>query len=199
MVDASTVMRRVDSASARLDGIAARLEQQEAERLEAARAAQARADADHARENAERRRQIIDRYDPFFAAFGTQTPQPRDDESAYDYRRRLFTRLQRRLPDSSDLVGIRADELSGKPLSNFEVQLFTEVTREAEKPSASNLPPNGELVQRIVTDHNTGSKHIDWFGKESFIKQLSRPPQHVVRICDPRKGIVHWGERFERY
>jgi hypothetical protein len=65
------------------------------------------------------------------------------------------------------------------------------------KPSAENLPSDGSLLRRERID-DMGSKTIGWLGRESFIKQLSRRGQPVLRIANPKTGIVHWGEQFER-
>jgi hypothetical protein len=67
-----------------------RLQAQEAERIEAER--------EQAREDIERRRRLQARYDSVYRAFGSATPEPRDDEIPYRYRRRLLQGLARRLP-----------------------------------------------------------------------------------------------------
>ena len=102
---------RLDETMSRADEVLrARLKLEQAE-LERDAADQRRADAQQAREDVERRRMIVSKFDDAFAAFSTETPQARDDEAPGDYRRRLFERLRRRLPDSHDLANIRADEL----------------------------------------------------------------------------------------
>jgi hypothetical protein len=69
---------------------------------------------------------------------------------------------------------------------------------EGLKPSHENLPASGELVRRERVDEMTGAKSIGWMGRESFIKQMSRGGQHVLRICDPRRGLVLMGAPFDR-
>jgi hypothetical protein len=179
----STAEARINSTAAKIDAMIERFAREDAQRRAREAAEQARADADYARENVERRRQVADRYGEIFRSFGTEMPPARDDESAFDYRRRLFARVQRKLPNSSDLASIRADELdqlSGKVMSNFERQLFAEAAREAAKPSVENLPPNGDLVRRVLTDEATGAKTVEFHGTESFIKQMGNPLKQRV-------------------
>ena len=59
---------------------------------------------------------------------------------------------------------------------------------EAAKPSTENLPASGELVRRDVTD----AREIRWHGRESFIKQMSRGGQKVLRIINPKTGAISY-------
>ena len=190
---------RLDATMSRADEVLrARLKREQAE-LERDAADQRRADAQQAREDVERRRMIVSKFDDAFAAFSTETPQARDDEAPGDYRRRLFERLRRRLPDSHDLANIRANELpSGQAYLNFERMIIDAAKAEGERPSFDNLPPSGELISRTRTDEDSGAKATHWYGRESFIKELGRPAHKVVRVCDPRTQNILWGAPFSR-
>jgi len=85
----SSVQARFDATLSRMDSVLEQRLRREADALEREDAAQRRADATRAREDADRCREIGELYDPAFAAFGTQTPQPVDDERPGRYRRRL--------------------------------------------------------------------------------------------------------------
>ena len=172
-----------------------RREQEELERQDAAERIDARV---RARENVERRRLIATRYDDAFAGFNVQTPQAMDDEAPGAYRRRLYGRLMRRLPDSHELQGVRADDLpTGKAFDNFEAMLLEAAKAEGLRPSFDNLPSDGELISRTRVD-DMGQKSIHWYGRKSFIADMGRPGQPVERIIDPKTRSVLWGAPFSK-
>ena len=69
---------------------------------------------------------------------------------------------------------------------------------EAASPSPDNLPPSGEFVERVRGDDATGQKEVHFFGKESFIKQMSRPGRRVLRFVNPATGDVLLGRPYSR-
>lgn len=195
----TSAQARIDASMQRLDHVIHQRLRREEQALAAENADHLRANAQQAREDAERRRMVASKFDDAFAAFSTETPQARDDEPPGDYRRRLFERLRRRLPDSHDLANIRADELpSGQAYLNFERMVIDAAKAEGERPSYDNLPPSGELISRVRTDEDTGAKATHFYGRRSFIADLSRPAQHVVRVCDPRTQNILWGAPLDR-
>jgi hypothetical protein len=195
-----SLQARYDETMSRADGLLreklreeAELAQQDAEREREA--------ADRARRYAERRREIQAAYSDSFSAFGTEVPAPVDDEPPSGYRRRLFGRLQRKLPSSHQLADIRSDDLRALTKSAFEIferQLLDASRQEGLKPSHENLPETGELVQRVRTDEVTGERSVNWYGKESFIKQMSRGGRRVLRFIDPRTRSVLMGAPFSK-
>jgi hypothetical protein len=140
----AALQSRLDEVIARADDILARRLRRDEEQLEREAAEQRRADAEQARADAWRNREIGELYDEAFRSFGTETPQPRDDERPSRYRRRLFSRLQRKLPDAHDLAGVRADELpSGAAFVNSS--------------GCSSLPPRLKAKgRRSTTSPTTG-------------------------------------------
>jgi hypothetical protein len=188
-------MARLDSALTRFDDVLAErlrrekaaMEREDAERM-MANAAQARADAF-------KRTEIAERYDPAFAAFGTQTPQPVADESPGQYRRRLFEHLQRRLPDSNEWSDVRADDIPASARANIEALVIDAAKAEGARPSIDNLPPSGEMISRTRID-DMGSKMTEWFGRRSFIADMGRPGRQVERIVDRKTGNCIWGRPF---
>jgi hypothetical protein len=167
------------------------LERQDAERM--------MADAAQARGDSERRREYGARYADAFAAFGTETPPPVDDETPGQYIRRLYERLRHRLPSGHDLANVRADDLPAGPArTNFERLLIQAAIAEGLQPSRDNLPPSGELVPRVRGDPDSGARETHWYGRRSFIKDLSREGRRVLRLVDPRTGNVLMGQPFSR-
>jgi hypothetical protein len=141
---------------------------------------------------------IAAKFDDAFRSFSVETPQARDDETPGAYRRRLFSRLQRKLPDSHDLVDIRADDLpSGQAYLNFEQMIIDAAKAEGEHPSFDNLPRDGTFVSRTRAD-DTNGKRVDFYGRESFVKQFSREGRRVLRLVHPPTGNVLLGAPFSR-
>jgi hypothetical protein len=192
----SSALARLDDTVTRLDSVIdarlRRVEEQQA-REDAARAdaarARYRADANDCREHAAR-------YDGSFAAFGVETPPPRDGEDPDDFRCRLFRRLLKRLPDDHSLQGIDPSELPATALNNLEEQLIRDAAAEGANPSEANLPPDGSMISRARVDADTGSKTTEFFGKRSFIADLTRPGRKVLRLIDPASGRVLLGAPF---
>ena len=190
-------LARLDDTVTRLDSVLdarlRRVEEQQARED----AAQRRADAQRAREDALACRQIGEQYDPAFMAHGTATPPPIDDEAPGKYRRRLFTRLQRKLPDSHKLADLDAYDLPLSVLRNFEQALIEAATGEGEHPSEANLPEDGTMIEKHRVD-SMGQRFTEFHGRRSFIADMGRPGQRVLRLCNPRTGDVLKGPPFAK-
>jgi hypothetical protein len=78
-------------------------------------------------------------------------------------------------------------------MDNIEQLVLDAAKAEGKRPSYENLPASGELISRTRVDDATGEKSIEYFGRESFIKELSRPSQRVVRLLNPRTGEILQG------
>jgi hypothetical protein len=141
---------------------------------------EAKRDLDLRHANARRRYQA--RYDETFSQFGEQVPQPSGDEYPGDYRRRLFSSLQRKLAAGHDLAGVRADELDTSLIGKLEPELLAAAQAEAERPSRGNLPKDGTMIERTRVDSRTGGRETRFFGRESFIKAMGQAPRRVVGI-----------------
>ena len=79
-----------------------------------------------------------------------------------------------------------------------EKQVLEAAVAEGLAPSTENLPQSGEIVQRRRSDSNTGSRINEFFGTESYIKQMSRPGRRLLRLMDPRSGRVLIGPNFDQ-
>ena len=142
---------------------------------------------------------IVSKFDDAFAAFSTETPQARDDEAPGDYRRRLFERLRRRLPDSHDLANIRADELpSGQAYLNFERMIIDAAKAEGERPSFDNLPPSGELISAFERTKTAARKRpIGTVGKASS-KNCRDQPTRSCGFAIRERRTSYGARRFRR-
>ena len=199
MSSMADLQRRVDGTLSRVDeALVAKLQRQAAQ-LEREAAEERQAERERARADSFRCHELGAIFADAFAAFGTQTPPPADDERPSAYRRRLYERLRRKLPVGHDLANIRADELpSGDVYVEFERRVIEAATAEGAQPSVENLPPSGELISRIRSDSNTGGKNIEWFGAESFIKDMSRPGRRVAYIRNPNDNTIIWGRQLQQ-
>jgi hypothetical protein len=54
------------------------------------------------------------------------------------------------------------------------------------------------LIARNRVDEATGEKHVDWYGRESFIRDMGRPGHRVLRIIDPKTRSVLFGAPMDR-
>ena len=133
------------------------------------------------------------------AASASRTPAPVDDEAPAAYRRRLFNRLARKL-SPHELAEIRADDVSTSPvvMDRFEAMLLEAAQAEGLTPSLDNLPDDGSMLMRTRTDEDTGFKSNNFYGKRSFIADLSRAGQRVLRVLNPKDGTVLFGPPFPR-
>jgi hypothetical protein len=193
----SAVQQRLNDTLSRADEVLRERTRHEIDRLEREQAEQRRADAEQARADSWRNRELGAMFDDSFKAFGVMVPEPIDGERPGAYRRRLYERLRRRLPESHELAGIRADSLpSGQAYLNFEQMIIAAARQEGEKPSEASLPDDG-MFSRVRSD-DMGQKSIEWLGKTSFIKSLSRPGQRVARIVHRPTMSVLFGAPFSR-
>lgn len=113
------------------------------------------------------------------------SPPPMQDEAPGDYRRRMLQDMINKLPPSSRFTSIKADDLDTPTTKLFEPEILGAAQAEGEQPSYENLPRDDSMVGRDHIDPETGSRRIEWFGRESFIKQLSQPGRRAI-FSDPR-------------
>jgi hypothetical protein len=69
--------------------------------------------------------------------------------------------------------------------------LIEAAAAEGATPSPANLPRDGSMVTRVRVDPNTGQKRTEFYGRESFIKQLSQAPQRVARLCTKMGDVLY--------
>jgi hypothetical protein len=108
----------------------------------------------------------------------------------------LFRGLQNHLSPRHRLYAIEAHRLDSDAIRAFEPQLHEAAKAEGATPSRENLPRDGSMVSRERIDPNTNHRQVEFFGRESFIKAMSRPGQLVHRIMNPKSGKVLFGPPF---
>jgi hypothetical protein len=132
----------------------------------------------HERLRADALRQWQAHYDEnIFRKIGMRAPEPRADDTILNYRRETDRLLKRTcLPQEHKLYRIQWRGLEADALDPLEPQLFAACEKEYTNPT--NIPP-GEL--RMVTKtYKDGQKYNDFYGQESFVKQMMRPGRRVV-------------------
>jgi hypothetical protein len=189
--DAMSMTEELQRAEKRLAALIEKRADQEEAAARADAAARMMAERERAREDAERRRQYQVRYADAFAAFGTQVPAPVDDERPGEYRKRLYEHLRHKLPGGHELATIRADDIpSGNVARNFEQMLLEAARVEGERPSVDNLPRDGSMISRVRVDPDSNQRITEWFGRESFIKQMGREARKVHRFCTSQGDVL---------
>jgi hypothetical protein len=79
-------------------------------------------------------------------------------------------------------------------LDNIEQLIIEAAKREGERPSAENLPPNGEMVARHRQD-DMGQRVTEFYGTQSFLKSMGREGRRVAAIYDRNSGQAIWQAR----
>jgi hypothetical protein len=166
-----------------------------ADALDEARIAQ----LEQARKHVDSCRKHQARYDSAYRGLGTDgAPPPHDGEYPGDFRRRLMRGLQDKLPASNQWANVDPDDLDKSAIGPIEAQVLEAAEAEGKNPSPENLPRDDSMIARVRTDPMSGARMTHFYGRESFIKSLSRPGRRVVRITNPDTMQVLWGAPFSR-
>ena len=189
------------SATAALQSQITRLDALLDRKLAAQEAEQARADSDlesarraKAKADHEACVEIGSRYADAFRSFNVEVPMPVDGQAPIAFRKMLFNRIVRRLPEANEWARTRADDIPlGPAMDSIEALVLQSAQQEGERPSFENLPDIG-MVMRTRTDANTGTKYNEFYSKQSFIADMGRPGRQVERIVDRRSNSVIWGK-----
>jgi hypothetical protein len=114
------------------------------------------------------------RADTVFNGFGQRAPRPLEGEALIDYRKRLATRLKSYSPVWKS---VKFSQLPEEAFGIAETQVYSDAIAAASNPTDLEA---GELRQVTKTDPTTGVRTINFYGKESFVKQLGRPGRRVA-------------------
>jgi hypothetical protein len=157
------------------------------------REAQARADdaryltsREHLLDVQAEKRQYQARADDSLQPWGERAPAPVAGESINAYRRRLATLLQRRLPEGDQLRDLDFESMPMSVFGNFEQELHPKVAAAADRPDSAAA---GELREVVRTDPRNGYKEHLFFGRESFVKQFTRPGRRVKSFLFDRSAL----------
>ena len=203
MSNASDAVERIRSTTSRIDAFLAERAETERRRVEDDRRSQSQIDA-------ATNRDIQARFDETLQLYGQRMDQPVVGEDPISYQRHAMVHLRRNLARDDDrkidAYGTTVGEVASIPikslpdsvLANHERMLVAANQIQASAPALSTLPPAGQFMTITKTDPMNGAKEIRHYGKESFIKALSRPGRMVERIVDPVSRQVIWGKPFSR-
>jgi hypothetical protein len=174
-----------------LDSLCKRMDALEARRQPGARKAGEQALADALRggnfnaaevlqKSAEEDRACTDaqaRADSIYMHVGRKAPPAGPYERATTYRARLLNALARYSSDAS-IQKIRFDGLSAPALKNFEDQIFADILSRADAILVDARP--GEMMKRERRDPLSGQKYVEYFGRNTFIKDMQPPRMRAV-------------------
>lgn len=203
-------MADVDDATRRIASTTSRIDQYLSERVEEERRQREDDRRNQHQLDAAKRLDVQVRFDDALSAFGERAPAPNASADPSDYRYDLMQLAKKKLGRDDDrpvpgfplttvseLARQKLSECNDSVLDLLEPMLISATKLQAEQPAHSTLPPAGEFVERYESDA-TGVRKTKFFGKESFIKSLSRSGQRVERIVDPTRREVIWGQARER-
>ncbi|HEY1864412.1 MAG TPA: hypothetical protein VGG77_12165 [Roseiarcus sp.] len=103
--------------------------------------------------------------------------------------------MQRKLPDSNEWPDVRADDIPASARASIEALVIEAAKAEAARPNADNLPRDGSMISRQRVGE-MGEKQTEFYGRESFIKDMGRRGRKVTRIVDRNSGQAIWGRPF---
>lgn len=117
------------------------------------------------------------RFDTAYQAFGEHAGRPLQSESVQEYRLRMLRGLQEHSPTWKDSnLGVVA--VDSAALNNAESMILAEARRTALDPSKL---AEYEIRPMVRTD-STGRQVTEFFGRGSFIRQLTPPPMYITRF-----------------
>ena len=159
--------------------------------------------------DAEARQATQTRYDDVLREYGERAPAPVADEAPMDYQFRLMKTVKGKLARADErpvrsgattqvgqLARLKLSDLSDNLLQTLEPDLISAARVQADVPHFDTLPPAGQFVERARTDHKTGERKVEFYGRESFIRSMGTAGRRVARLIAGDKVI--WGPPFPR-
>jgi hypothetical protein len=133
------------------------------------------------------------RWDATFQKIGRSCPPQRGDEGHLDYLRRLSRIGRKYIPTGEEIAQVRFDHT----LPDNVVPRFSELMRGAVERNifrVDNMRP-GELKSVLRTDENTGQKFREFYGPQSFVKEMGQAPRLVTdglfqrNVAELQRGV----------
>jgi hypothetical protein len=163
-------------AARRLDALNHRIAAAEIQETQAHKEAQARADAaayltsrEHMLDLQAVQRQYQARADDALQTWGERAPAPIAGESVDEYRMRLASLVQQRLPEGDEYRRLQLGGLPRTAFKNFEDAIYPRA--KAAGASADSVAA-GELREVVQVNPINGHKEHLFYGRESFVKDL---------------------------
>jgi hypothetical protein len=126
-------------------------------------------------------------YDQTLRKVGARAPAPLLGESVNHYRRETLRNLKRTfLPQNHPLYEVQYRDLKADALQIFEPQLLNACVVEARNPK--NIPA-GEIREVKNFDEYGTLKTVEFYGQESFVKQMMRPGRRVTSFLFDRTAL----------
>ena len=123
--------------------------------------------------------------DSAFGLHGKRAPMPLEGETPLRYRVRMANELKRFSPA---LEGIDLGAIALADAAGFEVlegRVYADSAKAAERPEG---PEDGGLIMRERRNPDTGGPVREFFGRRTFVREMSPIPRAVLRINAP--GIL---------
>jgi hypothetical protein len=119
-------------------------------------------------------------FDTALAPIGMKAPVPVLGDSVDSYRRETYRALKNSyLPPVHPLYKPQHRSIPADALDALGPQLLQACVREYQNPA--HLEP-GELRPIKKTNPDNGQTFIDWIGRESFVRAMSRPGRKVTQF-----------------
>jgi hypothetical protein len=120
-------------------------------------------------------------YDDALRRVGSKAPAPVLGQKVNDYRRETLRTMKMTLPERHPLRQVNCRSLPTDALNVFEPQFLQARVDEAKNPE--NLAP-GE-IRKVEVFGPDSQKWIDWIGRESFVRGMTRPGRRVIGFRTP--------------
>jgi hypothetical protein len=117
------------------------------------------------------------RADSVFQEWGFRAPAPSFGQDAQDYRRDLAVMAKKQLPYGHELRKIKLWNLPRDVFETLEPQVYNACREAASRPDS--VPP-GEMREVVKINPQNGHKEIHFLGRDSFVKDFTRPGRRVV-------------------
>jgi hypothetical protein len=117
------------------------------------------------------------RADSVFQEWGFRAPAPVIGQDPEDYRRDLAVMAKRQLPHGHELRKMKLWRLPRDVFETYEPQVYNACREAASRPDS--VPP-GETREIVKVNPQNGHKEVHFLGRESFVKDFTRPGRKVV-------------------
>ena len=127
-------------------------------------------------------RVIQERYNSAFEPWDRRADAPTIGADFYEYQRDLAVKAKKYLPEDHQLRKLQYRRMPNDVFQQFEPQLLKAVRDAAHDP---DTVPLGQMRRVVEVDGNTGMKIVKWIGRESFVKDMTRPGRRVASFLTP--------------
>jgi hypothetical protein len=193
VVVSANTRQLLERAVAKLDVLGHRIAAAEIREAQERKDAQARADAaayltsrEHMLDLQAVQRQYQARADDALQTWGERAPAPIAGESVDEYRMRLASLVQQRLPEGDEYRRLQLGGLPRTAFKNFEDAIYPRA--KAAGASVDSVAA-GELREVVQVNPINGHKEHLFYGRESFVKDLTRPGRRV-KSFNTNRGLV---------